>query len=69
MNIKKRCISESLLKMLDKGGIYHQITEMATIDPYLDMELRGEDGAIVYYRGGKLLTIHEKKGLIGLDEK
>lgn len=42
---------------------------MATIDPYLDMELRGEDGAIVYYRGGKLLTIHEKKGLIGLDEK
>ena len=55
--------------MLDKGGVYHKITEIARIDPYLDMEMRGEDGAIVYYRGGKLLTIHEKKGLLGLDKK
>lgn len=39
------------------------------MDPYLDMEMRGKDGAIVYYRGGKLLTIQEKKGLIGLDNK
>lgn len=69
MNIKKRQISASLLKMLDKGGVYHKITEIAKIDPYLDMEMRGEDGAIVYYRGGKILTIHEKKGLLGLDKK
>ena len=69
MNIKKRQISESLFKMLAEGGMYHKITEIARIDPYLDMEMRGKDGAIVYYRGGKLLTIHEKKGLLGLDKK
>lgn len=69
MNIKKRQISESLFKMLDKGGVYQRITEIARIDPYLDLEMRGDDGAIVYYRGGKLLTIHEKKGLLGLDNK
>ena len=69
MKIKKRQISESLLKMLDEGGIYHEITEIVKVDPYLDMEMRGSTGVIVYYRGGKLLTIHEKKGLIGLDNK
>lgn len=69
MTIKTRQISESLLKMLDKDGSYHEITEIVRIDPYLDMEMRGKDGAIVYYRGGKLLTIHEKKGLVGLDNK
>lgn len=69
MKIKTRQISESLLKMLDEGGAYHEITEIVRIDPYLDMEMRGKDGAIVYYRGGKLLTIHEKKGLVGLDNK
>ncbi len=35
----------------------------------MDMEMRGGTGAIVYYRGGKLLTINEKMGLVGLDKK
>ena len=69
MKIKKRQISDSLLKMLGDNGDYHKITEIVRIDPYLDMEMRGNDGVIVYYRGGKLLTIHEKKGLLGLDKK
>jgi hypothetical protein len=67
MKINKRQISESLLKMLDKGGVYHGITEIVKVDPYLDMEMRGSTGVIVYYRGGKLLTIDEEDGLIGLD--
>ena len=69
MKIKKRQISDSLLNMLGEGGKYHEITKLVRIDPYLDMEMRGEDGVFVYYRGGKLLTIHEKNGLLGLDKK
>lgn len=69
MKPNKRQISETLLKMLDKGGVYDEITELVKTDPYLDMEMRGDTGVIVYYRGGKILTIDEKKGLSGLDKK
>lgn len=68
MKPNNRQISASLLNMLDKGGVYNEITEIVKLDPYLDMEFRGDTGAIVYYRGGKILTIDEKKGLLGLDE-
>ena len=66
--MKRRSISTKLFKMLDDGGTYHEITELVKADPYLDMEMRGEDGVMIYYRGGKLLTIHEQQGLIGLDK-
>ena len=67
-NMKRRSISKTLLDKLNEEGIYHEITELVKIDPYLDMEMRGEDGVMIYYRGGKILTIHEQLGLIGLDE-
>ena len=60
--MKKRSLSNSLLEKL-KEGVYKEITEIVRIDPYLDMEMRGEDGAMVYYRGGLILTISEKDGL------
>jgi hypothetical protein len=66
--MKRRSISKTLLDKLNEEGIYHEITELVKIDPYLDMEMRGEDGVMIYYRGGKILTIHEQLGLIGLDE-
>ena len=67
--MKKRSISDELLHSLMKTGVYHEITDIVRADPYLDMEMRGDDGVMVYYRGGKLLTINENKGLIGLDEE
>ena len=67
--LRQRHISDKLLKMLDITGCYHKVTEIVKVDPYLDMEMRGNTGAIVYYRGGKILTINEEKGLIGLDAK
>lgn len=67
-NMKRRSISTTLLDKLNEEGIYHEITELVKIDPYLDMEMRGEDGVMIYYRGGKILTIHEQLGLTGLDE-
>ena len=67
-NMKRRSISKTLLDKLNEEGIYHEITELVKIDPYLDMEMRGEDGVMIYQRGGKILTIHEQLGLIGLDE-
>lgn len=66
--MKRRSISKTLLDKLNEEGIYHEITELVKIDPYLDMEMRGEDGVMIYYRGGKILAIHEQLGLIGLDE-
>ncbi len=66
--MKRRSISTTLFDKLSEEGIYHEITELVKIDPYLDMEMRGEDGVMIYYRGGKILTIHEQLGLIGLDE-
>lgn len=66
--MKKRTISEELFHEL-QSGVYHQITDIVKIDPYLDMEMRGDDGVMIYYRGGKLLTINEDQGLIGLDEE
>lgn len=65
--MKKRSISSSLLQEL-KTGKYKQITETVRIDPSLDMEMRGDDGAMVYYRGGLILTISEKEGLTGLNK-
>lgn len=67
--MKNRSISNKLYNLLDIGGKYHAVTETVKIDPYLDMEMRGEDGVMIYYRGGKILTVHEQKGLIGLDEE
>ena len=41
------------------------ITDYVRVDPYLDLELRG-NSVIIYYRGGKVLTVDEKGVLTGL---
>ncbi len=57
--MKKRSISENLLTLLKTGGELAFVTELVKNDPYLNMELRG-DCVMIYYRGGKLLTIYDK---------
>ena len=61
--MKKRSISEGLMKILRED--YLKITEYVRISPYLDMEMRG-NCVMVYYRGGKILTIFEDKVMEGL---
>ena len=58
MKMKNRSISEGLMEILKKD--YLKITEYVRISPYLDMEMRG-NCVMVYYRGGKILTIFENK--------
>lgn len=59
----KRSISDGLMTILQKD--YLKITDYVRISPYLDMEMRG-NCVMVYYRGGKILTIFEDKKLEGL---
>ena len=66
--MKKRSISDKLLEML-KTGVFKPITDIVRVDPYLDMEMRGNDGIMVYYRGGKVLTVNERQVIKGLDHK
>lgn len=66
--MRKRQISPKLLGMLSEGK-YRSVTDIVRRDPYLDMEMRGDDGVMIYYRGGKILTIHEDQGFKGLDEE
>ena len=75
--MKTRSISSKLMEML-QTGIFKPIVDIVKVDPYLDMEMRGNDGAMVYYRGGKILTINdplkkqvekESELLSGLDPK
>ena len=61
--MKKRSISKGLMEILKKD--YLKITEYVRISPYLDMEMRG-NCVMVYYRGGKILTIFEDKIMEGL---
>lgn len=60
-----RRISDEFLKQFiidDKepsnSGKFSVITSLVRQDPYLDFEMRG-DCVIIYYRGGKLLTIKD----------
>ena len=55
--MQKRSISESFLNNL-KAGLFKSIVDIVRIDPSLDLEMRG-DTVMVYYRGGKTLTIHD----------
>ena len=52
----KRSISNQFLENL-KNGALHVITDYVRVDPYLDLELRG-NCVMVYYRGGKILTVY-----------
>lgn len=63
MNYIGRSISNDLLNLFktdvknpSKNGKLGVIAEIVRQDPYLDFEMRG-DCVILYYRGGKLLTI------------
>ena len=61
--MEKRSISDGLMSILKDD--YLKITDYVRISPYLDMEMRG-NCVMVYYRGGKILTIFEDKKLEGL---
>lgn len=63
-SMKKRSISSSFLEQLKTGSL-KSITDYVRVDPYLDLELRG-NSVIIYYRGGKVLTVDEKGVLTGL---
>jgi hypothetical protein len=56
-SMQKRSISESFLNSL-KAGLFKSVVDIVRIDPSLDLEMRG-DTVKVYYRGGKILTIHD----------
>ena len=62
-----RRISEDFLEVLKTGKFAH-ITDFVRVDPYLDMEMRG-NCVMVYYRGGKILTIKDDNTLEGLAEE
>lgn len=64
IDMKKRSISSSFLEQLKTGSL-KSITDYVRVDPYLDLELRG-NSVIIYYRGGKVLTVDEKGVLTGL---
>ena len=64
--MEKRSISDGLMEILKKD--YLKITEYVRVSPYLDMEMRG-NCVMVYYRGGKILTIFEDKIMEGLAEE
>lgn len=66
-SMKKRSISSSFLEQLKTGNL-KSITDYVRVDPYLDLELRG-DSVMVYYRGGKVLTVNEKGILTGLADE
>ena len=70
-----RAISDDLLNLFkkdaknpSKNGKLSIITEIVRQDPYLDLEMRG-DCVILYYRGGKLLTIRGIDDYETLDDK
>ena len=64
--MEKRSISDELMSILQKD--YLKITDFVKVSPYLDMEMRG-NCVMVYYRGGKILTIFENKKMEGLSEE
>lgn len=66
-SMKKRSISSSFLDQLKTGNL-KSITDYVRVDPYLDLELRG-DSVMIYYRGGKVLTVDEKGLLTGLTDE
>lgn len=51
-----------------KNGKFQPILQAVLDDDTLDLELRG-DRVIIYYRGGKLLTLKEEGTLESLDKK
>lgn len=55
--MQKRSISESFLEKLTTG-LFQGIIDIVRVDPSLDLEMRG-DAVMVYYRGGKILTIND----------
>lgn len=63
-SMKKRSISNSFLEQLKTGNL-KSITDYVRVDPYLDLELRG-DRVMIYYRGGKVLTVYDNGSLTGL---
>lgn len=67
IDMKKRSISSSFLEQLKTGSL-KSITDYVRVDPYLDLELRG-DRVMIYYRGGKVLTVYDNGSLTGLADE
>lgn len=67
IDMKKRSISNSFLEQLKTGSL-KSITDYVRVDPYLDLELRG-DRVMIYYRGGKVLTVYDNGSLTGLADE
>lgn len=65
--MKKRQISNSFVKQLQKGK-YYPVLKLVKEDDTIDMEMRGES-IIVYYRGGKLFELFEDGTMNTLDER
>lgn len=63
----KRSISDNFLEQL-KNGSLRAIIDYVRVDPYLDLELRG-NCIMVYYRGGKILTIHVNGNIVRLADE
>ena len=53
-----RHLKEFFLKEFLPNGKFYELIELVKHDPTIDVELRG-NRVILYYRGGKLLTINE----------
>lgn len=60
-----RHISGNFLQDL-KSGSFKSITDRVRNSPYLDMEMRG-NCVMVYYRGGKILTVNDNGTLDSMD--
>ena len=60
--MKTRHIKESFLQDL-KTGFFKPIIDIIKVDPSLDLEMRG-NSVMVYYRGGRILTITEPQSSI-----
>lgn len=61
-----RHLDADFLKQFKPKGDFCEITKIVQEDPYLNFEMRG-DSVMIYYRGGKLLTINKLGDISGLD--
>lgn len=57
----QRALGEKMFKDFQEGGVLHKLLTYVQNDDTLDLEFRGENSASIYYRGGSLFEITQKK--------